>query len=325
MRRDCEDPSPARRASPRRHRARRRRRRCRGPGPCRPRPGIASAPSRADSLVWMDAVVRIVDADHDMTAAHRSVRAGFAFTAAYSFHRAVTVDVVGRDIASAPTRRARGRATSRSGRTRFPAHRSCVRSAARDRGPACRYCRRSPRRNLPAFEDMADQCRRRRLAVGAGDGDDGRAAGLRRIGPDLAGEQFDVADDSAPPRARVTTISCGLGWVSGTPGLSTSAFKRSQGHFRNTALSARRPARAAARPALAVVPRQTRAPPAFNAATDESPSAPGRRRQRQIGEGAGRDHRYLSFNVERPTSASTTEMIQKRMTMVGSFQPSCSK
>ncbi len=44
-----------------------------------------------------------------------------------------------------------------------------------------------------------------------------------------------------------------------------------------------------------------------------------------IRERASGDHGYLSFNVERPTSASTTAMIQKRITMVGSFQPSCSK
>ncbi len=34
---------------------------------------------------------------------------------------------------------------------------------------------------------------------------------------------------------------------------------------------------------------------------------------------------YLSFSVESPISASTMAMIQKRMTMVGSFQPFCSK
>ena len=32
-----------------------------------------------------------------------------------------------------------------------------------------------------------------------------------------------------------------------------------------------------------------------------------------------------SFSVERPASASITEMIQKRITICGSVQPSCSK
>jgi hypothetical protein len=34
---------------------------------------------------------------------------------------------------------------------------------------------------------------------------------------------------------------------------------------------------------------------------------------------------YLSFKVESPASASTTETIQNRMTICGSVQPSCSK
>ena len=41
------------------------------------------------------------------------------------------------------------------------------------------------------------------------------------------------------------------------------------------------------------------------------------------GEGLGRDH--LSLRVLRPASASTKLMIQKRMTTVGSDQPTCSK
>ena len=42
------------------------------------------------------------------------------------------------------------------------------------------------------------------------------------------------------------------------------------------------------------------------------------------GEAGDRDH-YRSFSVERPTSASTTEMIQNRITICGSVQPFCSK
>ena len=42
--------------------------------------------------------------------------------------------------------------------------------------------------------------------------------------------------------------------------------------------------------------------------------------------GRNRNHgAYLSFKVESPTSASTTETIQNRMTICGSVQPSCSK
>jgi hypothetical protein len=34
---------------------------------------------------------------------------------------------------------------------------------------------------------------------------------------------------------------------------------------------------------------------------------------------------YRSFKVDNPASASTTAMIQKRITICGSVQPSCSK
>src|SRR3546814_8384889 len=40
---------------------------------------------------------------------------------------------------------------------------------------------------------------------------------------------------------------------------------------------------------------------------------------------SGKDHRHLSFSVARPMTASTEAIIQKRMTMVGSCQPFCSK
>jgi glycine/D-amino acid oxidase-like deaminating enzyme len=35
--------------------------------------------------------------------------------------------------------------------------------------------------------------------------------------------------------------------------------------------------------------------------------------------------RHRSFSVERPASANSTEMIQNRITICGSVQPSCSK
>ena len=42
------------------------------------------------------------------------------------------------------------------------------------------------------------------------------------------------------------------------------------------------------------------------------------------GEGGDRDH-HRSLSVDSPTSASTTEIIQNRITICGSVQPSCSK
>ena len=49
-------------------------------------------------------------------------------------------------------------------------------------------------------QDMGDQRRGRRLAVGAGDGDEGRVGAARRP---LAAEQLDVADDLHARRPRL--------------------------------------------------------------------------------------------------------------------------
>ena len=40
---------------------------------------------------------------------------------------------------------------------------------------------------------------------------------------------------------------------------------------------------------------------------------------------SGADTVHRSFSVDSPASASTTETIQKRITICGSVQPSCSK
>ena len=71
-----------------------------------------------------------------------------------------------------------------------------------------------------ARREMRDQRGRGRLAVGAGDRDERRVG---RVQPPLAAEQLDVADDLDGRAAREPTVQCGAGWVSGTPGASTSA------------------------------------------------------------------------------------------------------
>ena len=65
------------------------------------------------------------------------------------------------------------------------------------------------------------------------------------------------------------------------------------------------------------------------AAADEAGAAEAEDRDLPAGEsgdGVTRARRcYRSFRVARPASASTTATIQKRMTICGSVQPSCSK
>ena len=71
----------------------------------------------------------------------------------------------------------------------------------------------------------------------------------------------------------------------------------------------------------------TSAPPASNALALASPEPPRPNTATflpaKVVTGITTD--YLSFKVDSPASASTTETIQKRMTICGSVQPSCSK
>ena len=59
---------------------------------------------------------------------------------------------------------------------------------------------------------------------------------------------------------------------------------------------------------------------------DQARSAEPKHRNFFAGKGRDRNHAaYLSFRVESPARASTTDTIQKRITICGSVQPSCSK
>ena len=60
------------------------------------------------------------------------------------------------------------------------------------------------------------------------------------------------------------------------------------------------------------------------AGADQPGAAEAEHRDLLAGETGDGDH-YRSFSVERPTSASTTAMIQNRITICGSVQPFCSK
>ncbi len=70
---------------------------------------------------------------------------------------------------------------------------------------------------------MRDQRGGGRFAVGAGDGDERR---IRRMTASFAAEQLDIADHLDAGLRAASTVQCGAGWVSGAPGVSTSAAKR---------------------------------------------------------------------------------------------------
>ena len=111
-----------------------------------------------------------------------------------------------------------------------------------------------------AGADVAEQGRGGRLAVGAGDGDDLRPLVLGR-GVDGAGEQLDVAEDlDARGLAPCSTVQCGSGWVSGTPGDSIRAAKPRPVGRRSGRRPSKPSAAAASRAASLVVPQRRPAP-----------------------------------------------------------------
>ena len=163
-------------------------------------------------------------------------------------------------------------------------------------------------------QDMRDQRRGGRLAVGAGDADERR---VRRDAGPLAAEQLDVADDldagARAPLDRPMRLGMGqrhAGREHEAPKIATS--RRRAG--RRSRCPSRRASRASSpdcRPR-----RSRRAPPASSARAVASPEPPRPKSATvlpaKVRDGHHAPHR--SFRVERPTSASTTAMIQKRIT-----------
>ena len=173
-------------------------------------------------------------------------------------------------------------------------------------------------------QEMGDQRGRGRLAVGAGDGDERRARRVRRA---LAAEQLDVADHldagcarqpHRPVRRRMRQRHAGRQHQRGDPrpvdvpqiGVAKARAPSASRDPLGVVVAGDRPRR-----------RRPRAP-----GSSPGPSRRARRRRRVLPAKVVTGimpHRSLS--VESPTSASTTEMIQKRITICGSVQPSCSK
>ena len=138
---------------------------------------------------------------------------------------------------------------------------------------------------------------------------------------------------SQPACRAISTDQCGAGCVSGAPGVRISAEKFDHDTVRRSAVV--KPACAALATLSALSsPAITSAPPAFSAWQLARPEPPRPKTAtvlpakevtgiRSTSDAMQVDHR--SFSVERPASASITEMIQNRITICGSVQPFCSK
>ena len=170
---------------------------------------------------------------------------------------------------------------------------------------------------------MRDQRRGGRFAVGAGDGDERR---IRRVTAALPAKQFDIADhldagllrrQHAPVRRRMGQRRAGRQHQSGEirPGYFAQIRRdetglRGFGEFLGAVVAGDhfRPARLQ------------------SMAARQPGAAEAEHRDRLARKGGDGDHRrHRSFSVERPASASITEMIQNRITICGSVQPFCSK
>ena len=238
-------------------------------------------------------------------------------------HRAVAVEMVGRDVEQhADARVERGREIDLKGRA-FDDMNARLAMAAPGRGSARRCCRRvatsrpASRRicaisavvvDLPLVPVMATN------------------GAVRRAARRARGEQLDVADDLDAGRLGARRRS--------SAARDGSAARRATAPGRRSApvgageIDQRkaRGARAFARAASLSSQAATSAPPATSArAVDEARAAEAEHGDACPAKRRDRGHRHLSFSVARPTSASTKAMIQKRMTICGSDQPSCSK
>ncbi len=175
-------------------------------------------------------------------------------------------------------------------------------------------------------QDMADQRRRGRLAVGAGDADDARALVLLEIGYG-AGEQLHVADHRHAHHLRHLHETVGLRETVGNArrqhqsckGLPVASVEIDQ---RNAGIRRR-----LARGFIIVPGADPRAPGHQGAARRKARTAKAVDRDIPAIEGVepGSPSPHLNFRVARPARARRKAMIQKRMTTVGSDQPFFSK
>jgi hypothetical protein len=175
----------------------------------------------------------------------------------------------------------------------------------------------------PRFaKDVGDQSGGRRLAVGAGDRDQRR---LRRAGGALTRVKFDVADDGDAGRRSLVDRPMRLG-------MGERHARRENECSKSTPVGCgkidRRETfsdRALARPRVVVPGRDLGAAGNERAQRRQTRAAEAEQRDALSTQSLDRGHRHLSFSVARPIIASTKAMIQKRMTICGSDQPSCSK
>ena len=236
--------------------------------------------------------------------------------------RAVAIDMVFADIEqNADGRIERGRKIDLVGRHLDHMHPTHPRRLQRqDRGADIAAHLGVVARDL---HQMRDQRRGGRLAVGAGDGDERR---VRRVTAALAAEQFDVADHLTAGLPRHQHRPMRRGMRQRRAGRQDQCRKIRPGHRAQIGGDEAGLRRLGDVVGAVVAGDHLRAARLQRVATRKTGTAEAEDRDRLArkgGDGDQGDHR--SFSVERPASASITEMIQNRITICGSVQPFCSK
>ncbi len=183
----------------------------------------------------------VVDADHRLPARRDQP----LLDGGVVLERAVPVDVVGREVEERAHLRPSSPVQDRSGRTNTPPPR--CRPPDRDRAPAGRCCRPPARaspsstRRCPSSAVVVDLPFVPVIAASRNSGSRARRSASKSSMSPITG---------MPAACARSTVQCGLGWVSGTPGDSTSASNAEKSATRRSPVG--RPARSP-RPPLALV------------------------------------------------------------------------
>ena len=290
--------------------------------PGRPRSARSAPGRRAPQLVGEIAADRVVDAD-DRRGARGLMRKNAPFGGDIPVHPAMPVEMVRGDVEQ--HRDVEGERVDQLEleRAQLRAHRCRRCRAAPATAPAVPRLPPISTRRPALAEDVADQRRRRRFAVGAGDAD------IARLGLCPA-EQLDVADDlRSRPRGRAGPPDAARDSCAGC--LATGPARRCPrqsacGEVAERDLAGDR----VARRGIVVPGEDLGAAGGERAGRRRGPSAPAPARRR----GDRRSCRSMRRDASRAIAVSgsparrspgSTAMIQKRITIVGSSQPFCSK
>ena len=170
-------------------------------------------------------------------------------------------------------------------------------------------------------QNMRDERRRGGFAVGAGDGDKMR---IRRQARALPAEQLDVADDLYPCGPRLANGPMGRGM-----GERNARRKNERGKARPVCgdqIHHRRALRhGALTRGLAIIPGGHFGAAREKRAHRRKPRPAKAKERDSASTKAGGWSHHLTLSVASPMRARTKETIQKRITICGSDQPSCSK